>query len=205
MQTNIPTPVARDEPSLDRIYHALTVLPVVVGFLFTGLVGGIIGTLVNRWLAGREMRHRVKVATMLGVATLATAGSLVGSIALAPIPKFDTGSCVNGIHDGSNVLARGTRPADCKNPHDGEVVGTVDYAVQAAFPGDDALLALAQEPCLAAFASYVGIDYTSSSLEMGVVTPDDISWLKGDRQGVCVVSLPGGGGKLTGSVKGSAH
>ena len=62
----------------------------------------------------------------------------------------------------------------------------------------------AQDPCLDAFAEYVGIDFQTSSLDMILVTPTDLTWLKGDREIECVV-LTTDAGKLTGSVRGFAR
>ena len=65
-------------------------------------------------------------------------------------------------------------------------------------------MSFAEQPCLAAFATYVGIDFQSSALTMIAVTPSDVTWAKGDRQIACVAIGPGGL-PMTNTVKGSAN
>lgn len=204
METTLPAPQENARSSPHRIYHALTVLPIAVGFLLTGLWGGLIGTLINRWLAQRPMRHGVKVAAMLGVALLATVGSLALAYATATVPKQEIGACVLGVPGREGVATGNTRVVDCAQPHDSQAVGVIRHPGQGPFPGAAAMRAFAPEPCLAAFKKYVGVDYESSSLEMTMVLPSDESWARGDRDIACMV-MAGDGSQLTGSVEGSAH
>ena len=150
------------------------------------------------------MSWPVKVAAMLGVTGLAIALYFGVAIAITPLPNLTTGSCTNGIHEGADLSAADLRPVDCAIAHENEVVASVPYTGGGAYPGVDALATAAETACLQGFASYVGVDFQASTLEMILVTPTDLSWLKGDREVDCVV-YAAGGAKLTGSVKGSAH
>ena len=66
------------------------------------------------------------------------------------------------------------------------------------------LLDFAQAPCRAAFESYVGISFDVSVLDMIILTPTDVTWIKGDRDMNCVV-LALDGSRITGSVRGTAR
>lgn len=123
--------------------------------------------------------------------------------AIAPVASLTTGACVNGIRDGATVTATSARAVDCAAPHDNEVVGTSPYSPDGSYPGAATLSAFGQRPCLEAFRAYIGIDYETSALEMILVTPSGVTWAKGDRTIACVVGAAGGG-RLTGSVRGTA-
>ena len=141
---------------------------------------------------------------MLGITALFAALYLGFAFAIAPIPTLETGRCVNGLHEGSGASTAATRSVDCAKPHDNEVVGSVRYLGDGAYPGRAALVSFAQTQCGEAFGTYVGVDFQSSSLEMFIAMPSDLTWAKGDRQIGCVV-LAGDDTMLTGSVKGTAR
>ena len=75
---------------------------------------------------------------------------------------------------------------DCAEPHDSEVFHSFEVA-DGEYPGDEALLAQAEEQCLPAFEEYVGIDYASSRLDVFPITPTEGSWGDGDREVVCAL------------------
>lgn len=192
------------EPPVPRYAVILTFLPLVLV-----LVGGLIGALfavgaaaINGRLARRQMRLPIKVASMLGVTALSVALYFGVAFAIAPIPTLEAGSCVNGISPGADTTASTT--VDCATPHDNEVVGTVRHDGQGGYPGVAALETFAEAGCIAAFNTYVGGDFQSSTLQMLPVVPDEPSWAKGSRDISCVVRA-GDGTQLTGSVKGTAR
>jgi hypothetical protein len=141
---------------------------------------------------------------MLGTIVVAAVLWFGIALALAPVPKLAVGTCVNGIHEGAQLSADSYRPVSCSVAHDNEVIGVVQYTGNGGYPGQAALVSFAEQPCLAAFASYVGIDFQSSVLTMIAVTPSDVTWAKGDRQIGCVAIGPEGS-PMTSSVKGSAR
>lgn len=194
------------EPRIPRLAVVLMFLPlglVIVG----GLIGALFGVgaaAINARLARRAMGWPLKVAAMLGVTVLAVTLYFGLAFAIAPVPTLTTGNCLNGVREGAELTTDTTRPVDCAIAHENEVVASIPYTGGGAYPGVDALVASAETGCLQGFASYVGVDFQASSLEMILVTPTDVSWLKGDREIDCVVYAPGGA-KLTGSIKGSAR
>lgn len=194
------------EPRVPRFAIAMMFLPLALG-----LVGGLLGAsfglgaaAINARVARGPWAWPIKVAAMLGATVLAVALYFGMAIAIAPLPTLTTGSCINGVQDGAEMTIDTSRAVDCAVAHDNEVIASIPYTGDGAFPGQPALNAFAQAPCTEAFAAYVGIDFDASSLDMFLATPTDLSWAKGDRQISCVVAAPAGG-KLTGSVRWTAQ
>lgn len=190
---------------------ALTFLPFVL--VVGGLIGGFFGATawaINARLARSDVRAPIRAAGMILVSLVAaalyvvtvTTVAFLTAVAMAPVPMLTVGNCLDGIDEGATVSAAATRSVDCANPHENEVVASLDYSPDGAFPGQAALDAFALTHCPTAFESYVGISYEQSSLGMLPVMPTDLTWATGDRSIVCVV-LTMDGSKLTGSVKGS--
>ena len=90
----------------------------------------------------------------------------------------------------------------CSNPHDNEVYALVDVDLQE-YPGDDAMSDLAMQRCMERFASFVGRDYESSSLDIFTMQPSQESFSADDREVVCAV-YDMEFNKLEGSARGSA-
>jgi hypothetical protein len=191
------------EPTIPRWTVVLVIVPLalVVGGLVGGLIGGI-AMLANSGLARRAMPLPVKVGAMLGVIVLAAVVFVGLAYVIAPLPSLEAGSCVNGIRAGAEVTSSVAHPVDCASPHDNEVVGVASYTGEGPFPGQDALQAFAVQPCVAAFATYVGTTFEASTIDMIAVAPSDATWAKGDRAISCV-ALNTDGTKFTGSIKGS--
>jgi Septum formation len=192
------------EPRVPIFAVVLTFLPlalVVIG----GVVGALLGVgaaAINARVARQAAPWPFRILAMLGV-TVAALGLTLGiAVAIAPLPVLATGSCLNGIGDGTVVDAVSARAVDCNAAHDNEVVGSVRYAETGAFPGQSTLAAYAESGCIEAFAGYVGISFEASTLQMILVTPTDLTWAKGDRGIDCVV-VGADGERLTGSVKGA--
>ena len=103
----------------------------------------------------------------------------------------------NGDNTTMNVLT------DCAKPHDAEVYLVFDVPVGPnGYPGDEAIGALQQTRCDAAFTTFVGKDSGLSSYDIDYVRPTAESWASGDRSIACLIE-DGLGGKLTGSAKGT--
>jgi hypothetical protein len=192
------------EPRVSRILVALIFLPlalVVIGGLISGVIGGV-ASMVNLAISRAAMRAPLKFAAMFGAAVLAVAIYVGVAFTLAPLPALATGQCINGVREGADLSPRSTRAVSCDQAHDNEVVGTVRYAGEGAYPGQQALFDYAAPSCSSAFATYVGVDFQTSELEMILVTPTDLTWVKGDREVACV-ALAANAGKLTGSIMGT--
>ena len=172
-----------------------------VGGLIGGAFGGL-GVAINMGVLRLQMGAPAKVLAMLGVTVLSAALFVVAAIAfrnaIAPVQTLDVGMCVNGVTEGS-VIAR-IDPVSCSTPHDNEVVGTATYPESSAYPGQATLETFAAPACIAAFNTYVGREFSSSSLDMLPILPTDATWASGDRAITCVV-LARDRSKLTSSVK----
>ena len=194
------------EPRVSRILAALIFLPlalVVIGGLIGAAIGGATSA-VNLAISRASMRAPLKFAAMLGTTVLAGVIYLGVAFAVTPIAKLETGQCLNGVRPGAELTASSTRPVDCATAHDNEVVGTVLSPLNGAYPGQQALVDAASPGCTAVFASYVGVAFQASELDMILVTPSDLTWVKGDRLTACV-ALAANSGKLTGTIKGTGR
>jgi hypothetical protein len=74
----------------------------------------------------------------------------------------------------------------CSEPHDNEVYAVVAIDLPE-FPGNDAMGDLAMDKCMGQFASFVGRDYESSSLDIYTLYPSEESWRQSDREVVCAL------------------
>lgn len=89
----------------------------------------------------------------------------------------------------------------CDAPHIYEIYHAFDIAGDE-YPGDDEVVAEAQEVCLDEFEGFVGIDYNDSELEISYLFPTSNSWTLGnDREVLCMV-LNLDGSSRSGSAEG---
>lgn len=77
-------------------------------------------------------------------------------------------------------------PVDCAVSHDAEVYH-VEVLTHDTFPGEDAVIAEAEEICMARFEVFVGRDYATSSLDFGFGYPTANSWKYGNHDIFCYV------------------
>lgn len=90
----------------------------------------------------------------------------------------------------------------CEQPHDSEVYTVFDLP-DGDFPGDEEVMAAADERCAGDFEAFVGNSYDNSILDIEYFFPSEESWsFDGDREVACMVYHLEGE-QLTGSVKGS--
>jgi len=193
------------ERRLARWELALTFLPMVlVG------VGGLVGALfaigasaVNARLARSGLRAPIRAIAMVGVTLIAGALFFGAAVSIATMPELKTGTCLNDVHqDGDTLTVDTSSGVKCSGTHDGEVVGTLVHPGNGPFPGVPSLVTFGQTPCLDAFRSYVGVDFETSSLDMIVVVPTEITWAKGDRSIACLV-ITADGSRINGTVRGT--
>ncbi len=110
------------------------------------------------------------------------------------------GFCVNDTVPGAGY----TIPrVSCESAHDSEVFHRVDLP-EGPFPGDDAVYAQATAECDAAYAAYVGVPWSSSTLTFYSYTPVQPQWEGGNRRIVCILFDPFNP-QLVGSVAGSGR
>jgi hypothetical protein len=96
---------------------------------------------------------------------------------------------------------------DCQQTHVLEVFALVNHGAGpgAAFPGNDAIAAYANDACMAPFEAYVGRDYQSSSYWIRTITPSAETWANGDREIICNVQMGSDGQATTGSARDSGQ
>ena len=79
---------------------------------------------------------------------------------------------------------------DCDQPHESEVYAEV-VMEGTGFPGVEEVMNTGIASCMAEFAEFVGVDYSSSTLDFSYYYPTPSSWAVGDRSIFCVVFDPG--------------
>jgi len=90
----------------------------------------------------------------------------------------------------------------CDLPHQYEVIAAVEAGLPAdPPPATETLVAVAKKSCPAAFATYVGVTYSRSALEVGWILPTQEQRTRGVQTIGCTAFDPNG--KLTGSVRDS--
>lgn len=197
------------KPPVPLALVVLSFLPlilVLIGGVLGGLIGGV-STAINLVVARGRLGVPARIAVILGLTVAAIvlyAGVAIAALTVTTtsVPPLQVGTCLDGVHPGAVSTSDVTRPVDCATTHDDEIVGVLSYAESGAYPGQAAVDAFANAPCVAAFSSYVGVDFELSTLDMMTVTPSELSWARGDRQISCV-AITRDGRQLTGSVKDS--
>ncbi len=198
------TPVEPPVPLWSRLLILLP-LVLVAGGLVGAALGGV-GMAVNALVGRSAAPARTRAVVMVLVAVLAGAGwAAVGSL-LTSVPatrvSYSTGTCLDGIGPGIDLVSQAPTTVDCRTAHDAEVVGTYNADGPAQYPGESSLMTSAANQCPTLFKAYVGSDFGASRLDILPVVPTEVAWDAGAREISCV-ALTTDGSKLTGSVKGS--
>ncbi|WP_104164451.1 septum formation family protein [Cryobacterium sp. N22] len=115
----------------------------------------------------------------------------------ADVFSLTVGDCFND-QDADEVESVTAIP--CADAHDYEAYFAFDVTEDGAFPGDDALTQIAEDGCVAEFATFVGKSYEESTLLFNYLSPSEGSWDSGDREILCLVM---GEDKTTGSLAGT--
>jgi hypothetical protein len=119
--------------------------------------------------------------------------------------SLKVGDCVSSSTSANPSLDQ-LEVAPCAAPHLAEVLAVLTYPGGATdpYPGADAVGRFADSSCQAAFQTYIGIDFNSSTIDLSSFAPTKDSWPVGDRQLVCLAGHKDGS-TLTGSVRGTAR
>ncbi len=159
----------------------------------------------------RAAAYRIAVVAALGMllvvgcggAERGESGEIVEGGSLS-VFSFRAGDCLNGLAlDGEDVTSVTGIP--CDQPHEAEVYLLVDHpgGSDAPFPGREAIVQFAEERCIGAFESYVGLSYELSEIYATYLFPIENSWPQGDREIVCL--LYEDGRQITGSLRDAAR
>lgn len=126
------------------------------------------------------VKNRLVSTTLAALAGVGLMGSLA---ACNQVATAEVGACVNMDDLGGEITDIPT--VDCSEDHDGQVVGKFDLD-DGDYPGDDAIVAEAEEQCRVLFEEFVGISYDESSLLMRYVPPSQSTWEQAnDREVIC--------------------
>ena len=87
-------------------------------------------------------------------------------------------------------LALDVTVVDCRAGHEEEVMARTELAGPEEWPGDQAIDDAMDAACDAVFASYTGIGYDDSRLEMDQWTVDEAGRPDGGRTLICLVLDP---------------
>jgi len=128
--------------------------------------------------------------------------------AVIDLNELVAGQCLNEPNfEDMELIVFSVSIVDCAEPHDVEVTEVFDLTDEpgVAYPGDTAMYHEVVPRCEKRFEKYVGEDYYSSALEIGVYFPVEAGWEKyDDRRVVCYVLDPDFE-QLTGSVAGTGR
>jgi hypothetical protein len=145
------------------------------------------------------------LALTLTVATLAVSGCQADPPEPAPLPPATDGDTTVVLQpvlrlNVGDCLMDQTTPIggdlvdvpliECNQPHESEVYAEI-LMEGTGFPGVDDVMNTGIASCMAEFAEYVGVDYSSSNLDFSYYYPTPSSWAVGDRSIFCVVFDPG--------------
>jgi len=111
-------------------------------------------------------------------------------VVLQPVLRLNVGDC---LMDQSTPIGGDLVDVpliDCDQPHESEVFAEI-VMEGVGFPGVDEVMNTGIASCMAEFGEFVGVDYSSSTLDFSYYYPTPSSWAVGDRSIFCVVFDPG--------------
>lgn len=127
-------------------------------------------------------------------------GEVVGAGTEA-VTDIRYGDCLQNLGSNStNFVSEDIPVVPCSEPHVFEVFGVTNST--AATFNATAIDTETNQYCLAAFLSYVGIDFDNSTLGVTTLFPTQSSWDQGDREITCLLKNATET-TVTGSYKGS--
>lgn len=115
---------------------------------------------------------------------------------------FDVGlgDCISSFNAEEQIEELTVIP--CEEEHDQEVFAVFEVPEgDGSFPGSEAFQTQVESDCIAEFATFVGMDYNESALDIQWLEPTEESWDQGDRELVCTVYDPAG--PVTGTLEGA--
>lgn len=161
------------------------VAAVIVAAALSGCSGNPIERLADnaRELLGGPATDSEEPST--GVASDGESTGVDGTVTVNP-SGLRVGDCIGAFDYETGLIEL----LPCDAPHIEEVYH--EYRIlEAQFPGDDAVIAIADETCDAAFEPYVGVPVTESELVWAYWAPSSETWAWGDRLVLCTLHQPG--------------
>lgn len=131
-------------------------------------------------------------ATLTGCSAIKDVVDVAGPIVDAVNDEntwITVGDCFNETDD---EIVSDVPTIDCALPHDYEVYASIQLD-KAVWPGDDEIFSLADDACLAPFATWVGIPFENSTLDYTYYVPTEDGWNNyDDREVSCIMFDPAG-------------
>lgn len=119
----------------------------------------------------------------------------------ADVFSLKVGDCLNQTVTEEVEEVSSVPTVPCGEPHDSEAYARTDLP-EGDYPGDEAVAEAADSFCYDEFATFVGMSYDESVLELASFFPTQVSWDQNeDREILCFVSSPDG--QVTGTLAGA--
>jgi len=161
----------------------------------------------------QHLSQAIKATALLGLASLALAGcSLISSgdakrdesgkpteSSVADAFKVKVGDC---IAEPSGTEVKDVSVIPCDQEHDLEAYAAKDIVADT-YPGQSEVEKQSEEYCSSEFASFVGVPFDSSTLELTYFYPTTDTWKADDREIVCLIG-GASGAATSGTLKGAA-
>jgi len=103
------------------------------------------------------------------------------------VQDLQVGDCFNSA-DADEISEVDARP--CTDTHEFELYHVATHPGSGAFPTEDAWVTFIVDECTPAFASYVGLAYEASVLEIQPLLPTEAGWDDGDKVVQCLLLDP---------------
>jgi len=120
----------------------------------------------------------------------------------ADVFSLKVGDCLNQTATAEVTEVSSVPTVPCAEPHDSEAYAATDLP-EGDFPGDAAVTESADTFCYDEFATFIGLSYDESALDLASFYPTQESWAEGDREIMCFVSSPDG--QVTGTLAAAAR
>lgn len=120
----------------------------------------------------------------------------------ADVFSLKVGDCLNQTVGEEVEEVSSVPTVPCDQPHDSEAYAATDMPA-GDYPGDQAVIDAADTFCYDEFATFVGLSYDESVLELATFFPTAESWEQGDHELMCFISSPDG--QVTGTLAAAAR
>lgn len=117
----------------------------------------------------------------------------------ADVFSLQVGDCLNSAKLAEEVETVPTVP--CAEAHDTEIYAAT-VLPEGDFPGDEEILVAADEYCLPAFETFIGLPYDSSAIYYQPLTPTQAGWETADDREILCMAVDEAGG-LTATLEGA--
>lgn len=177
------------------------------GLAIAGIVLGAISTVAIIWLAVSDLPERLLEELEESQSASRDDSGQVTESQTVGSQDLRLGDCFNDeaadeMLDGEQIESGELEIVPCSQPHQLEVFYVHEIAGDE-FPGEDAVIQMADEECITAFEPFVGMAYEESTLEVYYYYPVEMSWdILDDRSIVCAIA---DSSPMAGSLEGAAR